>query len=135
MGLAGLDEEGFVFAGSDDLAIEVIGKLGDEDGVRELFEENWGKIEIAIEPDAVALEVFEHAKEREIGLGGSFVEPFHAMGPGAVIDDVRQMRVQGEGEIACGPSCRCLSQDRTPQKKIFLVRAAVVDVKVSGFLI
>jgi len=31
---AGLDEVGLVFAGSDDLAGEVVGKLGDEDRVR-----------------------------------------------------------------------------------------------------
>ncbi len=68
VGFAGLDEEGLVFAGSDDLAVEVVGELGDEDGVRELLEEDGGEIEIAVEADVVALEIVEHRG----GAGGRF---------------------------------------------------------------
>ena len=48
VGFAGLDEEGFVFAGGDDLAREVVGELGDEDGVGELLEEDGGEVEVAV---------------------------------------------------------------------------------------
>ena len=64
-----------------------------------------------VETDVVALQIFEHAEEREIGFSGCFVEPLHAVRPGAVIDDVRQMRVQGEGKESCWAVCRCLSHD------------------------
>jgi hypothetical protein len=90
--------------------------------VRELFEEDRGEIEIAVKTDVVALEVLEHAEEREIGLGGSLVEPLHSMGPGAVIDDVRQVRVQREGEKSCRTVWRCLRQDA--HLKLFLLGAA-----------
>ena len=101
VGFAGLDEEGLVFAGGDDLAVEVVGKFGDEDRVRELLEQDGREIKIAVEADLVALEIFQHAKERKIGFGGCFVEPLHAVRPGAVVDDIGQMRVQGEGEKSC----------------------------------
>ena len=112
--VAGLDEEGLVLARGDDLAGEVVGELGDEDGVGELLEQDGGEIEVAVEADAVALEVAEHAEQREVGFGGGFVQPLHAVRPGAVVDDVGQMRVQGEGEKSCwGAACfgRCLRQD------------------------
>ena len=83
------------------LRLEVVGELRDEDRVRELLEQDGREIEVAVEADVVALEIFEHAQQRQIGLGGGFVEPLHAMRPGAVVDDVGQMRVQGEGEEAC----------------------------------
>jgi hypothetical protein len=54
-----------------------------------------------VEGDAIALKPAEDAEEREIGLGGGFEEPLHAVGPCAVVDDVRQMSVQGEGEKSC----------------------------------
>ena len=68
-----------------------------------------------VETDVVALEVFEDAEQREVGFSGGFMEPLHPMRPGAVIDDVGQMRVQGEGEKSCWAGCRCLRQDGTPQ--------------------
>ena len=76
----------------------------------ELFEQDGGEVEVAVEADAVALEVGEDAEQREIGFGGGFEEPLHAVGPGAVVDDVRQMSVQGEGEKSCG-LFRCLGHD------------------------
>ena len=112
--VAGLGEEGLVFAGGGDLAGEVAGELGDEDGVGELLEQDGGEIEVAVEADAVALEVGEHAEEREVGFGGGFVEPLDAVRPGAVVDDVGQVRVQSEGEKTFGVlRCfgRCLRQD------------------------
>ena len=128
MGFAGLDEEGFVFAGGDDLAAEVVGELGDEDGVRELLEQDGGEIEIAVETDLVALEIFEDAEQREVGFGSGFVEPLHAVGPRAVVDDVGQMRMQGEGEESCWAGRfvgRCLRQDGVPQVR-FSVRRSIV---------
>ena len=44
----------------------------------------------------------EDAEEREVGFGGGLVEPLHAVRPGAVVDDVGQMGVQGEGEKTSG---------------------------------
>ena len=55
-----------------------------------------------MEADVVALKIFQHAQQRQIGLGRGFVQPLHAMRPGAVVDDVRKMRVQGKGEEPCG---------------------------------
>ena len=62
------------------------------------------RLRLQLQGDAVALEISEHAEQREIGFGGGFVQPLHAVGPGAVVDDVGQMRVQGEGEKS--RSCR-----------------------------
>ena len=50
--------------------------------------------------DAVALEATEHAEQWEVGFGGRLVQPLHAVRPGAVVDDVRQVGVQGEGQIS-----------------------------------
>ena len=66
-----------------------------------------------MERDAVALEVGEHAQQGKIGLGGGFVEPFDAVRPGAVIDHVGQMGVQGEGQKTCR-LFRCLGHDLLP---------------------
>ena len=117
MGFAGLNEVSLVFAGGDDFPVEVVGKFGYEDGVRELLEENRREIEVAVEADAVALEILEHAEEREIGFCGGLVEPLHPVRPRAVIDDIGQMRMEREGQITCGPFCRCRGQDRTPQRE------------------
>lgn len=99
---ARLREEGLVFLRSDDLALQVAGKFREEDRVRELFEENRGEIEIAVETDPVALQIAQDAEEWEVGLGGRFVKPFHAMWPGAMVYDVGQMRMQGERKESCG---------------------------------
>ncbi len=98
--LAHAVEVGFVFAGGGDFSLEVARELGDEDGVGELLEQDGRKIEVAVEGDAVALKTAEDAQEREVGFGGGFQEPLHAVGPGAVIDDVREVSVQGEREKA-----------------------------------
>ena len=55
-----------------------------------------------MEGDAVALEGAEDTEEGKVGFGSGFKEPLHAMGPGAVVDDVGQMRVKREGEKALG---------------------------------
>jgi hypothetical protein len=96
-----LTEERLVFASGDNFAVEVVGKLGEEDGVGELFKQDGREIEIAVEADMVALEVFEDAQERKVGLSRSLVKPLDAVRPRAVVDDVRQVRVQGEGEKSC----------------------------------
>ena len=83
-----MEEEGFVFAGGDDLAGEVPGELGYEDRVGELLEKDGREIEVAVEADVVALEIFEDAEEGEIGFCCGFVEPLKAVGPCAVIDDI-----------------------------------------------
>jgi hypothetical protein len=96
------EEVGFVFAGGENLAIEVAGEVGLEDGVGELLEEDGGEIEAAVEGDAVALKIAEDAEERKVGFGGGLVEPLDAMRPGAVIDDPGKMGMKGEREEACG---------------------------------
>jgi len=99
-------EVGFVFAGGGDFALDVARELGDEDGVGELLEQNGREIEIAVEGDAVTLKTAEDAQEREVGFGSGFKEPLHAVGPGAVIDDVGKVRVQREREKARGYGLR-----------------------------
>jgi hypothetical protein len=59
-----------------------------------------------VESDAVALEIGEDAEEGKVGFGGGFMEPLNAMGPGAVVDDVGQMGVEGEGEETSGLGAR-----------------------------
>src|ERR1700737_857356 len=98
MSVAGLEEVGLVFAGGHDLARDVFWKLGLEGGMGELFEENRREIQVAVEADVVPLEFGEHAQQRKIGLCRRFVQPFDSVRPGAVIDDVGQMRVKGKGE-------------------------------------
>ena len=102
MDVAGLEEKGFVFAGGYDLAGQVVRELGEEDRVRELLEQDGREIEIAVETDVVAFEIFEDPEEGEVGFGGGFVEPLESMGPRAVIDDIGKMRMQGKGEKPCG---------------------------------
>ncbi len=96
------EEVGFIFAGGEDLALEIAGEVGLEDGVGKLLEEDGGEIEAAVEGDAVALKIAEDAEERKVGFGGGFVEPLNAMRPGAVIDDPGQVGMEGEGEEAGG---------------------------------
>ena len=47
--VAGLDEEGLVLARGDDLAGEVVGELGDEDGVGELLQQDGREIDVEVE--------------------------------------------------------------------------------------
>ncbi len=96
--LAHGEEERFVLAGGGDFAVEVAGELGAEDGVCELLEQDGREIEIAVERDVVAVEAIEHAQQRKVGFGGGFEKPFDPVRPAAMVDDVRQMRVQGDGE-------------------------------------
>jgi len=93
-----LEEEGFVFARGDDLAREVIGELCNEDGVRELLEKDRREIKVAVEADAVALEVPKDAEEWQVGFSSRFVEPLHTMRPRAMVDHIGQVGVKGEGE-------------------------------------
>jgi hypothetical protein len=62
----------------------------------ELLQKNRGDIQIAVKSDTIFVEAVEDAEEREIGFGGGLVKPLRAMGPRAVIDDVRQVSVQSE---------------------------------------
>jgi len=101
MKFANGQEVGFVLAGGQDLAIEIAWEVCLEDWMGELFEEDGGEIEAAVEGDAVALEIAEDAEERKVGFGGGLVEPLDAMGPGAVIDDPGKMGMEGEREEAC----------------------------------
>ena len=45
---AGLEEEGLIFAGGGDLAVEVVGELGDEDGMGELFEQDGERLRLQL---------------------------------------------------------------------------------------
>jgi hypothetical protein len=99
--LAGLEEEGLILAGGADLAADVVGEVGAEDGMGELLEEDGREDQIEVQCNAVALEVGEHAQQGKIRLGGCFVEPFDAMRPSAVVDDEGQMSVQREGQKTC----------------------------------
>ena len=114
-----LTEERLVFASGDNFAVEVVGKLGEEDGVGELFEQDGREIEIAVEADVVALKIFEDAQEGKVGLGRSLEEPLDAVRPSAMVNDVRQVCVQGEGE----KSCRC---------SLGLCQNAVSSINFSG---
>ena len=96
------EEIGFVLAGGKDLALEIAGEVGLEDGVGELLEEDGGEIQAAVEGDAIALEIAKDAQERKVGFGGGFVKPLDAVGPGAVVDDPGQVGVEREGEEARG---------------------------------
>jgi hypothetical protein len=54
------------------------------------------------------------------------VEPLHAVRPSAMVYDVRQMRMKGEGQKSCGPGrCvwRCLRQGEVPQNGFLVVGA------------
>ena len=68
----------------------------------ELLQKDRGKVEVAVKADSVFLQAPEDAEEWEVGLGGGFMKPLHAVRPGAVVDDVRQVGVEREGQEACG---------------------------------
>ncbi len=96
------EEVGLVFAGGQDLAVEIAREVGFEDGVGELLKEDGREVEAAVEGDAIALEVAEDAEERKVSFGSGFVEPLDAMGPGAVVDDPGKVGMEREGEEASG---------------------------------
>lgn len=97
VGFAGLDEESLVFTSCDDLAVQVIREFRDEDGVGQLLQQHWRKIEIAMKADVIAFKTPQNPQQREVRFSRSLVKPFHAVRPGAMVDDVRQMSVQCEG--------------------------------------
>ena len=96
-----MGEEGFVLASGDNLTAEILGEFSDEDRMRELLEKYGREIKVAVKTDPISLEVPKNAEQRQIGLGDSFVEPLHAMRPGAVIDHVRQVGMEREREKSC----------------------------------
>ena len=102
---AGGVEEGLVLARGDNFALEIIRKLGLEDRMGKLFQQNWRQVQVAVQRDAVALEVAEDAQQRQVGFGGCLMQPLHAVRPGAVIHHVRQVRMQRKTHIA-GGFCR-----------------------------
>jgi len=115
VGVAGLDEVGFVFSCCDDFSGDVVRELGDEDGVRELLEQDGERLRLQLKR---MLSRSRLANMRRSG-GRSRRRPRGATPCRAarcVVDDVRQVRVQGEGEealrfIHC--ECwRCLRQDK-----------------------
>ncbi len=107
VGFAGLNKVRLILARGDDLAPEIIRKLGDEAWVRELFQQNGREIQVALKSNAVSLKISQHPQQWKVGLGSSFVEPLHSVWPRAVIDDIRQVRMQGKGEVACR-AFRCI---------------------------
>ena len=109
--IAGLDEIGLVFAGGDDFASEVPGELGDEDWMGELFQQDGRQIEVEVGGDTVAFEVAEHAQQGKVGFGSCFEQPLDAMRPGAVVDDVGEVGVQGQCQKT-RRSVLCLLQER-----------------------
>ena len=118
--IARLPEVGLVFAGGADLAAEIAGELAAEGWVGELFEEDGREAEVAVQGEAVALEVGEDAEERQVGLGGGIVEPLGAVGPGAVVDDPGEMGVEGEREKGV------CSQGRWSRRRRWILRQSGV---------
>ena len=56
------------------------------------------------------IEVAKDAKQGQIGLSSGLVEPLNAMGPGSVVDDIRKVGMEREGEKADwlgSEGCRC----------------------------
>src|ERR1019366_7991584 len=113
--VSGLNEVGLVLAGSEDLAREVAGELSDEERVSKLLQQNGREVNVEVGGDAVALEIAQHTQQGQVSLGGNLVQPLDAMRPGPVVDHVRQMRVQREGQEA-RRSVLCLRQE--PPRKI-----------------
>jgi hypothetical protein len=112
--VSGLDEVGFVLAGGDYFAREIAGKFGEEEWVGELLHQDGREIDIEVGGNAVALQAGEHAQQGEIGFGRDLVQPLNAMGPGAVVDDVGQVGVEGQRQVA-SRSVLCLGQEQ-PQE-------------------
>ncbi len=108
--VAGLDEVGLVLARGDDLARDVLGKLGDEERMGELLQQDRREIEVEVGRDPIPFQIAQHPQQRQIGLGGGLVQPLHAMRPGAVVHHIGQMRMEGDGEKACR-SFRCLRHE------------------------
>ena len=44
----------------------------------------------------------EGLEQGDVGFGRGLVEPIHPVGPAAVADDVREMRMEHKGEISQG---------------------------------
>jgi len=63
MVIACLKKIGLVFSGCNNLAIEILGKLRDEDGMAKLLEQDRRKAKVTVEADIVALQVFEDAEQ------------------------------------------------------------------------
>jgi hypothetical protein len=101
VGLAGLDKERLILAGSDDLPRHVLRELGEEERMSKLLEQNRRDVDIEIGRNAVAFEIRKHAQQGKVGLGGSFVQPLHAVRPGAVVHHPGQVRMQHKSQEAC----------------------------------
>jgi len=110
MGVAGLDEVGLILACGEDLARKVLGKFGYEERMSQLLQQNGGEVDVEIGGNTVTFQIAQHAQDREVGLRGGFVQPLHPVRPGAVVDHIRQVRVQRESQIARG-SVLCLRQE------------------------
>ena len=99
-------EEGFIFLCGDDLALEVPGKLGLKDRMRQLFQKNRRDVQIAMETDTILLEPPHDAKKRQIRLRSCLMQPLHAMRPCSVVHHIGQMRVQREVQVSRGSAIR-----------------------------
>jgi hypothetical protein len=112
--IARLDEVSLIFPGSDDLPSQVFRELGNEIWMGKLFQQDGGEADIEVRRNAIALQTAEDTEQGQVGFGGCFVQPLNAVGPSAVIDDVRQMRMQSESEKTCGGIlCFCQTQPQS----------------------
>ena len=68
--------------------------------VGELLEQHRGEVQVRMQRRPVALEVTQHAQERQIGLRRRLVQPVEAVRPRAVVHHVGQVGVQDEGDAA-----------------------------------
>ncbi len=97
---AGVGEEGFVLPGGKNLALQVFGKLGFENGVRKLFQQNRRKIQITVECNSVPFQIPKHPKQGKVRFSRCFMQPFHAVRPRPVVHDIGEVGVQSERQEA-----------------------------------
>ena len=90
-----------VLPGSINLLLRVFGECRLKRGVIELLQQHRRKIYVGLQRQALRFQLRKNAKQRQIGFSGGLVEPVQAVRPGAVMHHVRQVRVQGEGDIPC----------------------------------
>jgi len=102
--VATVPEIGFVFVGGLNLALQILRKFRLEYRVRQLLEQHRREINVGFEGQPVTLEISENPQQRQISLGCGFEQPFQTVGPGTVVHDPWQMRMQRERKIAVGPA-------------------------------
>src|SRR6476659_5115437 len=64
-----------------------------------LFQQYWREVYVCPDGQSFLLQFVKDPQQGKIGLCRRFMQPFHAMGPGSVVDHIGKMRVQRKCDV------------------------------------